>query len=60
VAAISSLHDAGASLAAGNVVAGKTWGSGGMRWGDDLDFGMRAVTLLPEDVAGTCSDAFAY
>jgi len=61
VEAISSLpREAGTSLAAGDMVSGVIWGSGGMRWGDDLDFGMRAVTLLPEDVAGTCSDAFAY
>ena len=61
VAAIGSLPPGiGATLAAGRMVAGMTWGSGGMRWGDDLDVGMRAVTLLPEDVAGSCADAFAY
>ena len=61
VKAISSLpRSIGTTLAAGRLVAGMTWRSGGMRWGDDLNFAMRAVTLLPEDVAGTCSDAFAY
>lgn len=61
VAAIGTLRPGiGAALAAGRLVAGMTRGSGGMRWGDDLDFGMRVVTLLPEDVAGTCADAFAY
>jgi hypothetical protein len=61
VNAISSLPQSiGATLAAGRLVAGMGWGSGGMRWGDDLDFGMRAVSLLPEDVAGSCADAFAY
>jgi hypothetical protein len=61
VKAISSLPPSiGSTLAAGWMVAGLRWGSGHMRWGDDLDFGMRAVTLLPEDVAGSCADAFAY
>jgi hypothetical protein len=58
--AITSLPDAGASLARGEMTAGGAWGSDGLRWGDDLDFGMWAVVLLPEDVAGSCSDAFSY
>jgi hypothetical protein len=60
VVAISTLPPSmGGTLAAGQMVAGMPWGSGGMRWGDDLNFGMRAVTLLPEDVAGSCLEAFA-
>ncbi len=58
--AITSLPEAGASLARGYLVAGGVWGSSGLRWGDDLDFSIRAVALLPEDIAGSCSDAFAY
>ena len=58
--AIASLPSAGSSLAPGMMAAGDTWGSGGLRWGDDVDFGMRAVALLPEDVAGSCADAFSY
>jgi hypothetical protein len=58
--AITSLPDAGASLALGEMAAGGIWGSSGLRWGDKVDFGMRAVELLPEDVAGSCADAFSY
>jgi hypothetical protein len=52
--------ESGASLAADEVAAGDTWGSSGLRWGDDLDVSIRVVGLLPEDLSGSCADAFSY
>ncbi len=61
VEGISSLPaSVGATLAAGMMVSGSRWASGILRWGEDLDFGMRAISLLPEDVDGTCDDALAW
>jgi hypothetical protein len=61
VKAISSLPGStGAGMAKGRLAAGGVWWSGAMRWGDHIDLGMRVVGLLPEDVAGSCSDAFIY
>jgi hypothetical protein len=58
--AITSLPDSGGSHALDRMAAGEVWGRGTLRWGDKVDFGMWAVALLPEDVAGSCDDAFTY
>jgi hypothetical protein len=50
----------GTSLVAPDLASGAHWGAGPMLWGDHLRFGMWATTLLPEDVAGSCADAFTY
>jgi hypothetical protein len=50
----------GGSLVARDLVSGATGGAGLLRWGDEWEIGIWATTLLPEDVAGSCDDAFAY
>ena len=50
----------GATLAARDLASGAQWRAGLMRWGDNLALGMSSTTILPEDLAGSCDDAFAY
>ncbi len=49
----------GKSLVPGEMAAGGSWAAGGERW-DNLDLVLRAIALMPEDVAGSCADALAY
>ena len=55
---IASLPDAGESLAASEMAAGGSWAAGGERW-DNVDLVLRAIALMPEDVAGSCAEALA-
>ena len=59
--AITSLPwESGVTLAKETLTAGRLWGSGSLRWGDSVNFDVRAVWLMPEDVGDSCADAFSY
>jgi hypothetical protein len=60
VSAINSLPAVLASdVAPGYLASGSDWRSGSGIWRDKV-ISLTAVSLLPEDVAGSCADALAY